>query len=755
MHPTRTISILLLFMSMAAQSQQRIGQWKSFTDMKSVRHAIQVGGSIWAATNGGVFVFDTVQGHYTKYNHSNGLSSNDIRCLALESGKRIWVGNANGFINVFDPQTGTWSVIDANKSTGDPPKGVQGFFQQGDTMFVATVFGVIPFKLSKWEFGDTYASFGFPSNPTVTCVYSDRSRLFVGTDKGLAVAPLSATNLSSPDSWTAYSVIPGLSSNSITAMALLYDTLAIATNQGIGYYYNGSFGIVRSLAGKSIIDIAFDGSKLLILRNEGSGCKVEVLVSFTDSARFVTSNSTLQGSSLIPPSSLRIGTVSNGIIQQTASGWIEYYPNGPQSNFFNSLVVDDNGVLWAASGSTTTAGFYRYDASLPENAQWKNFPSFAGGCYRVSKGVKGSVWISSWGDGVREIVGDTIHRTLNYFSNPSLPGARADISTFVVTGSVAVDNQGMTWISNRVEDEGRSLLRLNDDGSATFFDNQYSSSEGWFHSMAIDRNGTKWLAGDIPWQTISGGIYLFNEDLNFTIFGIQTTRGWGYLSSADGLKSDIVLSFAVDLDGSVWIGTGKGVTIIPDPQYPKQQSTCYALQAYAPPFVQSIAVDALNNKWISTNNGIFVVNADGSELLRTYDVASTDGQLLTNDVRSIAIDQQRGIVYFGTEQGLSSLAIEAVQTNPSYTNLEIGPNPFILPSERPLTIRNLVTASSIKVMTLSGIVVAQFDAQGGGRAFWDGRDKNGALVSSGIYFIIAYAENGSQTVVGKVAVIRH
>jgi hypothetical protein len=55
---------------------------------------------------------------------------------------------------------------------------------------------------------------------------------------------------------------------------------------------------------------------------------------------------------------------------------------------------------------------------------------------------------------------------------------------------------------------------------------------------------------------------------------------------------------------------------------------------------------------------------------------------------------------------------------------------------------------------VSGSVVAQFEAQGGGRAFWDGRDKNGVFVSSGIYFIAAFAENGSQTVTGKVAVIR-
>ena len=149
-----------------------------------------------------------------------------------------------------------------------------------------------------------------------------------------------------------------------------------------------------------------------------------------------------------------------------------------------------------------------------------------------------------------------------------------------------------------------------------------------------------------------------------------------------------------------------------------------------------------------------MVDADGTQLLQSYTVASTNKSLLSNDIRSIAIDQKRGIAYFGTEQGLSSLAIAAMQTNRAYSKIECGPNPFILPSNQPLTIRNLVANSTIKIVTVSGSVIRQFDAQGGGRAFWDGRDKNGALVASGIYFIFAYAENGSQTVIGKVAVIR-
>jgi flagellar hook assembly protein FlgD len=86
--------------------------------------------------------------------------------------------------------------------------------------------------------------------------------------------------------------------------------------------------------------------------------------------------------------------------------------------------------------------------------------------------------------------------------------------------------------------------------------------------------------------------------------------------------------------------------------------------------------------------------------------------------------------------------------------LDIGPNPYILPNDQPLVIHNLVANSSVKILSVSGNVVTQFLAQGGGRAFWDGRDRDGRLVPSGVYFVVAYSETSSQVATGKVAVIR-
>jgi len=194
----------------------------------------------------------------------------------------------------------------------------------------------------------------------------------------------------------------------------------------------------------------------------------------------------------------------------------------------------------------------------------------------------------------------------------------------------------------------------------------------------------------------------------------------------------------MDLDGSLWVGTSLGAAIISDPSNPSGSiSTAYALTGQ---MVQSIAVDAMNRKWVGTKEGVFLVSADGTEFLQQYSVENTGGMLANDDVRSIALDPSRGIAYFGTENGLSSLTIGVVQTQTSYTKLKIFPNPYLIPNGNLLTIHNLTPNSTIKILTVSGILVTQFDAQGGGQAVWDGKKFPRSLCSKRyLYYCCLYA----------------
>jgi hypothetical protein len=126
---------------------------------------------------------------------------------------------------------------------------------------------------------------------------------------------------------------------------------------------------------------------------------------------------------------------------------------------------------------------------------------------------------------------------------------------------------------------------------------------------------------------------------------------------------------------------------------------------------------------------------------------------LSDNIITVAIDKNAGIVYSATDKGLTSF--ETVFKSPAETfeELFIYPNPFVINNgENQLTIDGLISNANIKVLSISGKVVAEFSSPGGRVAFWDGRDIEGNYVSSGIYIIAAFDSEGSNLITGKVAV---
>ena len=761
----------ILSVSYCTAQPSQVGQWRNFTDMKSVRSIAFSDGRIVAATGGGMFMYDTSSGKYSTWTNSENLSTNDLTALMVDRADRIWVGSSNGAIDVLDQSSNSWRSIQDIVNSNRSEKAIRGFFSKGDSVYVVSDFGVSVFIVSRWEFGDTYASFGFPSQAAVSCASISGNQIFVGTDQGVALASLSSPNLSAPSSWTTYSRGQGLSSTGITAITVYHDTMLVGTANGIFYFTGNSFQGVNTTVGKPIVGFSSTQNALFYVWNGGDFFTIESSVAANGVSRYLTGRDSLQASSFVldaASSDLYIGTTSLGTAIWDGSRWVSRAPSGPQSSQFVSLSVDPKGVLWSASGfSGRGEGFYRFDASLPDGMQWKNFTvaqypimtftdpnqlHSSNDYYKTSIGANGSVWMSSWGDGVLEVAKDTIRRKLNSSSNPKLSASVPTNSLYVIIGGVAVDPQGATWFANWNATNGNYLAKLVNDTTFQFFQCTSISCSGNFFAMVIDQNGTKWMANSEPSQKSPNGLYYYNEGL--TVSGTEGTGGWGLLTTADGLPDMTVLSLAVDQDNSVWVGTDLGVTIITNPQNPLANGSMISSFPLREQSIQAIAVDGLNDKWVGTREGVFVVNSDGTQLLNQYTVLNTNGKLVDNDVRSIAIDQRRGIAYIGTQNGLSSLQIAAVQPQQAYTKLEFGPNPYTLPNTQPLTIGNLVSNSTIKILAINGTLVAEFSAQGAGRAFWDGRDRRGNLVPSGIYFVVAFADNGNQVANGKVAVVR-
>jgi ligand-binding sensor domain-containing protein len=730
-----------------------VGEWKNYTDMKGITGVVAGKNELWASTRGGLFRFRLSDSSFTTFTNSEGLATNALSAVFLDATGKVWVGAGNGAVDIYDPATRTWQHIQDFLLSEKTQKGVTGFYQLGDSLYIASDFGVSLFLQSRFEFRETYSKFGsFPSSIRVNSFLIDGSRLWVATPSGAASADKNNPNLSAPSAWTTYTADDGLPVQVVNALAVFNGTVYAGTDAGLAKLNQSSWEAVGPLLGKQITRLVPIGSRLYV------GAASEVYSLSTDGAVSLVgtplpSNVTALASD--PSGNLVVGVDRNGLAFPRGTTWSFKFPNGPASNLFIGLKVDSAGVLWAGSGiNGRGTGFYRLDPSAPEGKQWTNYDSKSNpelrfdDYYKVSLTRDNAKWVSSWGRGVAR-VDKTGRLTLFNQTNScfvGLPEGPGGDPTFIVIGDVASDVRGNTWMTVRSASDGNVLAVYRPDSTWFCLGNGLNPTVTLLTGLAIDLFDTKWIVSEEP--SFRGLIYMTDGGTLTTL----TDDSWNILTAADGLSSNNITRVVADREGQVWVGSDLGLNIIINPRSPKGniRRVFVAREQY----VNDIAIDPLGNKWVGTKEGVFVLSSDGTVLLAQYTAANTNGKLIDDDVRAVAFDDKRGIAYFGTENGLSSLGTTSVAPVESFGDLTVFPNPFRLPSTGPLQIDGLVRDSNIKILTIDGRLVREFPAPGGRIAFWDGRDDGGELVSTGVYVIVASSETGGDVATGKVAVLK-
>ncbi len=744
----------MLLLTLVARASGGVGEWKNYTDMKGVVSVAGTGNALWAATHGGLFRFNLADSSFTTFTNSEGLTGNDLTAVLVDNSGKVWAGASNGAIDVYDPQAETWQHIVDVLLSDKTLKGITGFYQIGDSIFVSSEFGVSLFLVSRFEFKETYAKFGsFSSSIRTNGFVSANGRFWVATASGLASADRNSPNLSAPSAWTTYTTANGLPSNGVNAVVFFNGTIYAGTDAGLSRFKNPGWEGVAPLASTQITHLVRISDRLYIAAGNG-------LYSLGPDGVTTKIGETLPAAinALLGDQSgnVALGVEEYGLALLKGSVWSFESPNGPASNSFVGLKVDSSGVLFAASGANNGDGFYRFDASAPLGKQWTNHnlstnPELGtNDYYLVSLGQDNSKWISSWGRGVARV--DRRGR-VSVFNKATagITGIPED-TNFVVIGDVAPDLRGNTWMTVRSAANRNVIAVLRSDSSWFFMQNGLNGSATLLTSMAIDLFDTKWIVSGDP--SVPGP----QPGLLYLIDGGTLTNTnddvWGIVTTDDGLTSNTITRLVVDRDGEVWVGTNTGLNVIVNPRSPKAQNAIRRVFIAYQEYINDMAMDPIGNKWVGTKDGVFVLSSDGTALLAQYTVENTGGKLIDNDVRAVAFDEPRGIAYFGTGKGLSSLTTTAVAPVENFGDLSISPNPFYLPSTKDLQIDGLVRDANIKILTVDGRLVREFSSPGGRIAFWDGHDSAGRLVPSGVYLIIASSAEGEQLTKAKVAVLR-
>jgi hypothetical protein len=109
--------------------------------------------------------------------------------------------------------------------------------------------------------------------------------------------------------------------------------------------------------------------------------------------------------------------------------------------------------------------------------------------------------------------------------------------------------------------------------------------------------------------------------------------------------------------------------------------------------------------------------------------------------------------YFATEYGIVAYRGDAVSSGEDFGNVYAFPNPVRPEYQGEITITGLIKDADVKITDIAGNLVYQTRTLGG-QAVWDGRNRQGRRVATGVYLVFCTNEDGSKTNVTKILFIR-
>ena len=334
-------------------------------------------------------------------------------------------------------------------------------------------------------------------------------------------------------------------------------------------------------------------------------------------------------------------------------------------------------------------------------------------------------------------------------------------NNYVLINGLCFDNKGDLWILNS-QASRENLLRLSADGQMTSFSKPALMKDGVggsvLTSMVFDNRNNLWFCND-HWDYPALFCYQPTTDklLSFTRF-----------VNEDGSNLDLVPHSVMPLsNGDVWVTTTIGplllsrsaidnpeIAVFTQVKVPRNDGTNLADYLLSGIDVTCMAIDGGGRKWFGTKaNGVYLISADN--MTQVKHITSSNSLLLSDNILSIAINNTTGEVFFGTDKGLCSYMSDATTPSdrPSGDNTYAYPNPVRPGYTGPITIVGLSMNADVKIVTTNGVLVAA-GISNGGSFIWDGKDKSGKPVASGVYMVESADEDGNNSVVCKVAIVR-
>ena len=759
----KAIYIFLFIISQSFFAQQNNQLWKGYFSYNEIVDVESANDAVFAATQNAVFSKAISSSDLKIFNSINGLKPESITTIHhSQTTNKTYAGNTNGLLLIINSDGSVSSKVDIINEVPVPPnkKKINDFYEHEGKLYIATDYGISVMDVVTSEFIITYfiGPAGEETEVLQTTVLNNQIYA-VTRNFGIRRGDLANPNLYDFSQWQTFDA--GFWSGIVT----FNNQLVAMNSDSRTYRYNGTaFQQVLNQT-QAGLKIKTNGTELIVTTQNHVFVLDQTYAILADITQIPDFNAIFKAATVVS-GIIYIGTEKDGLFSTSLANptvFTAMSPNGPLRNYIFRVKKAPN-YLWAVYGDYTRQynpyALDEFGISKYSNGNgWELIPyedlfQAKSICdIVINPNNQNQVFATSYFSGLLKIEGEDIELFNNTNTGPN------GLESLVVSGSPsyidirinspAFDKEGNLWMTNAFVNRAIKVLRNGGQWqSYSLAGVAPTVATGRYGPMAIDKNRTKWV------PTINDGLIAFNDNYNNKFIVINTING--------NLPDNDVRCVAIDNRNQLWIGTFAGLRTLSVDQFISSdelttnaiiiQEGDLAQELFFQQTILDIAVDGANRKWVSiADGGVFLVSSDGQQTI--YRFTKNNSPLPSDNINDIEIDGVSGEVFFATDKGMVSFLGTSTKPSDSLGDVFVYPNPVRPEFLGTVKISGLTDKANIKITDIEGNLVHETTSSGG-TIEWDTKAFGKHKVASGVYMIFVASQDGTDSTVKKVMIIR-
>ncbi len=765
----RILGFILLFsFYFSAVRSQGLELFSLYPAYGSPEAIEDVGTHVYAVANGSLFAYEKGDDALIAFTKQDGMSDSDIDFLRYdESTKSLLLIYSNQNIDIYHGGV-FYNVPDYKDKVMQVDKQVRSVSINNGIAYLATSFGAVSVNLAKREIADTYnlgiASDHFFEAHGHYCLTSEQGGFYNCSINSNAY---DFANWKNPFYFRVLQV-ESLSDNEVYALARDNRLYRLTEKGSFEWTPAPGDGIALQKSGSTLLYVAPETLYVLEAGKEGgrsiaysfatpkdismakAGSYWATDVAGISEYKEVDGELVAKKQNLLPDSP----KVKDPYTMRFAHGQL-YISTGGR---FRSPENVSGVVSILADGS--------WHSITEEDVQKSLSTPFAEIMdMAVSPVDPGHFYVSTFANGLYEFYDEKPTKHYDETNSALVEG----VPNIVWTSALAFDDQANLWTLNSLVD--KPLVVKRDAAGGNY---KPTATPKWLsyevtglgriedlYPLLITRSGMKWFLSYLNHISLN----VFDEHGNGE--NRAASKSIKTLTDQDGktYSTTYLRSLAEDLNGAIWLGPSTGPMIIPNPRsvndftgrvqrikIARNDGTGLADYLLDGVTITAIQVDAANRKWVGTSgSGVYLLSDNGQETIAHF--TTQNSPLPTDEVISLAYDEQTGRVFIGCINGLVVYQGDAKAGAPDFTDVEVYPNPVRPEYSGPINVSGLMEGTLVKITDINNNLIYQANSLGG-HLSWDGLTAQGDRVKSGVYLIYGTAENGKQGMLTKVMIVR-